>query len=486
MKRVLFVFILLFLLLSTFTKPVYALCTEQEDAIQNLLDEAVRKSGGPSISVSLIHNEESSFFSSGYANLETKTIADENTFYELASVSKAFTGTAILLLEEQGHLSMTDSIDMYLPWLNLNYDGQSIDMQSMTLNHFLHHTSGLTNEKHFTIIPEGNSADMLLKTVESINNVELDFSPGERYNYGTINYDVLGLVIEVVSGKSYETFMIDEIFKPIGMNQTYLYVEDAQANGEMAQGYRRSFFITTPFDAPTYAGNKPAGYIISNAKDMARWMQIQMGNVNDIPDSLISTIENSHIANKSVAEDYGMYYGGGWLINNDSSIIEHGGVNPTFSTQVTMYPSEGIAITVLSNNSNNNNFGLAENILNILNDNLDQTYERSAIQLGDIALSVATIIFMMLSILFVTLGLKRYRNKQKQSYSIRKVPIVIGVVITLALLILTIIYPSFIDYNWPTLLIWQPYSLLTFFISLTLLSASFTYFISKGKVKLNE
>ena len=95
------------------------------------------------------------------------------------------------------------------------------------------------------------------------------FSPGEQYNYGTVNYDVLGLVIEIVSRQSYEDFMKEQVFLPLGLHQTYVYKEDAR-HWTVSTGLPFFLFITTPFNAPYYTGNKPAGYIISNTKDMAR------------------------------------------------------------------------------------------------------------------------------------------------------------------------------------------------------------------------
>lgn len=276
MKKTFAIFIVALTLVGTFASRTYALSENQSVAIETLLNESTRMSGAPGMSVSIIDEGETYYISSGYADREKKKPATENTLYELASVSKAFTGVGILLLEEQHRLSMTDPIQKYLPWISFNYKGVPIDMQTITLNHFLHHTSGLTNEKHFQDIPRGRSRDMLLKTVETLMDTELEFSPGQQYQYGTINYDVLGLVIEIVSGKSYKSFMADEVFHPLGLEHTYLYEEDAQNTGQMAQGYRTSFFMKSPYDAPDYAGNKPAGYIISDSKDTARWMKIQM------------------------------------------------------------------------------------------------------------------------------------------------------------------------------------------------------------------
>lgn len=139
------------MLFVVFTRSTYALSEEQSVAIQELLDDACHTSWVPGISISIINGYETLYFSSGYADRVKMLSATENALYELALVSKAFTGTGILFLEEKGLLSMTDPIQKYLPWLSFEYKGSPIDMQGLTLNHFLHHTSGITNGKHFQI-----------------------------------------------------------------------------------------------------------------------------------------------------------------------------------------------------------------------------------------------------------------------------------------------------------------------------------------------
>lgn len=84
-------------------------------------------------------------------------------------------------------------------------------------------------------------------------------------------------------------------------------------------------FYDNPFKAPDYAGNKPAGYIISNTKDMARWLGIQMGIVQDIPEIFHTVIEKSHRGDMSVSAVNGMYYAAGWSVNAEQTIIEHTG-----------------------------------------------------------------------------------------------------------------------------------------------------------------
>ncbi|GAB0171783.1 serine hydrolase domain-containing protein [Lysinibacillus sp. CTST325] len=480
MKKTIVFVLTILILFSGFATQSYALSDSKSVAIQALLDDASRTSGVPGMSISILANDEVFYFSSGYADLEKGLSASENTLYELASVSKAFTGMGILLLEEQGLLSMTDPIQKYLPWFTLKYQGKPVDMQSLTLNNFLHHTSGLTNIRHTQNIPQGNTPDMLQKTVETLVDAELAFSPGEQYNYGTVNYDVLGLVIEIVSRQSYEDFMREQVFLPLGLHQTYVYKEDAQATGQLAQGYRSSFFITTPFNAPDYAGNKPAGYIISNTKDMARWMGIQMGIVQDIPEIFHRVIEKSHRGDMSVSAVNDMYYAAGWSVNAEQTFIEHTGGNPNFRTEVAILPNERTAICLLSNGANTN-INLVLKVKNILNGNLTQSYEISGTQLLDIILSSTTIILCLLAVLLFLLGLrKRKTNEQQPMTKTRTIVTIIFLIATIAQCIM------FFAFDWSTILIWQTYSVLTALISSTLLTASITWYILTDKMPRSE
>lgn len=472
MKKIFIFILMIFILFSGFSTQSYALSDSKSAAIQSLLDDARHISGVPGMSISILVDNEVLYFSSGYADREKELSASENTLYELASVSKAFTGLGILLLEEQGLLSMTDPVQKYLPWFTLKYQGRLVDMQSLTLNNFLHHTSGLTNIRHTQNIPQGNTPDMLQKTVEMLANAELEFPPGEQYNYGTVNYDVLGLVIEMVSGQSYEDFMKEQVFQPLGLHQTYVYKEDAQATGQLAQGYRSSFFMTTPFKAPDYAGNKPAGYIISNTKDMARWMGLQMGIVQNIPEIFQTVIEKSHRGDMSVSSVNDMYYAAGWLVNADQTIIEHTGGNPNFRTEVVILPNERTAICLLSNGANTN-INMVLKVKDILDGNLTQSYEISGTQLLDIILSSFTIILSLLAVLLFLLGL-RSRRKTNERHRMTKKRTIVTVIFLIATITLGILCFAF---DWSTILIWQTYSVFTALISSALLTASITWFV---------
>ncbi|KTD86632.1 serine hydrolase domain-containing protein [Paenibacillus etheri] len=472
MKKTIVCVITILILFSGFATQSYAsLSDTQSAAIHALLDDARRISGVPGMSISILADDEMFYFSSGYADRESGLSASENTLYELASVSKAYTGMGILLLEEQGLLSMTDTVQKYLPWFTLKYQGKPVDMQSLTLNNFLHHTSGLTNGRHSQNIPQGNTPDLLHKTVEMLVDAELAFPPGEQYSYGTVNYDVLGLVIEIVSGQSYEDFMREQVFQPLSLHQTYVYKEDAQATGQLAQGYRSSFFMTTPYNAPDYSGNKPAGYIISCTKDMARWMGIQMGIVKDIPEIFHTVIEKSHQGDMSVPAVNEMYYAAGWTVNANQTIIEHPGGNPNFGTEVVILPNERTAVCLLTNGANINR-SMVLKVKDILDGNLTQSYEISGTQLLDIILSSTTIILCLLAVLFFLLGLRRRKTNERQAMTKKR--IIVTAILLIATIALCIMCCAL---DWSTILIWQTYSVLTALISSALLTASITWFV---------
>ena len=177
-------------------------------------------------------------------------------------------------------------------------------MQSIRIEHFIHHTVGIT-QNHRNNVFEREDPDTLQRTVEALIDAQLDFLPGERFEYGTKNYNVLGMVIEAASGLSYEAFMRTHIFEPLGLYNTFADRDDAIATNRLAQGYFTQFiFQTRARDSQEARGSVPTGYIISDAYDMARWMQIQLGVTNDIPEIFNQIIPISHEEDRTVAPEY--------------------------------------------------------------------------------------------------------------------------------------------------------------------------------------
>jgi len=470
-----------FIQLIGFSTSVYAMTDEQSNAIQSFLDDAQRISRAPGIAVAVFVDGETHFFSAGVANRNTGASVDEETLWVLASTSKAFTGLGVLLLEEQGLLSLSDSITEHLPWLTFQYQGQPIDMQDIRLYHFLHHTSGIGNSSGQQMRTSRLNQDTLQISVESMIDSELAFYPGERFEYGTRNYNILGLVIETVTGQSYESFMEEQVFLPLGLTQTFAYRNLAESTDRLAVGYAVQFILfTTLSDSPETRGGVPEGGLISSARDMERWMRIQLGVAEDIPEIFKKIISRSHEQGQSVVQNNGNFYAAGWNVNAEQTRIEHTGNSPGWMSNVVLFPEEQIGITLLTNAVIN--WDMVDNIKGILDGNLNQAYPMYFLQVLDILMTAITIFSGLAVALFIYFGWRRPRCIKKALMTKRRVMLIVfWAVITIIMFIISYMFPSIVlgsGWTWPYAFIILPYSHLTGMLALALLSVSITWFVA--------
>lgn len=236
------------------------------DEVDQYVEAFIKKRNIPGLSLAVIR-EGKLVKAAGYglANLEWKVPATPDTVYEIGSISKHFTAEAILLLVEDGKLGLDDPLGKYLNEVPATWKG-------LTLRQLLAHTSGLKDWEAANVLSYRReyTADEFIKLLAPF---PLNFSPGEQWSYTNTAYPLLGLVIERVSGKSFEEFMAARIFKPLGMNATQFnhptqiipnhasgYVEEA---GKLRKG--------EPLRPQVIA---PNGGMLTTVLDMAKWEQI--------------------------------------------------------------------------------------------------------------------------------------------------------------------------------------------------------------------
>lgn len=324
--------------------------------------ELMKQGKIPGVSIVVIDGEENVFIKSfGYADREKKIPVTSGTLFELASCSKAFTALGVLRLEQDGRVDIDEPVSAYLPWFYTTYWFRKT--RAITLRHCLYHTSGIY-WKSIADIPPGDRPDSLERTVRNIVGIRLRYPPGRRYSYATVNYDILGAVIETVSGMCFEDYMRQEVFEPLGLNHTRVGVEKGEHL--MSAGYKAGLLWPSRFNSPPYRGNAPAGYIVSNAVDIARWMRHQLG-LEDSP--LAPLIRRTHEPDQSVPRNWvtGGYSGQGWQLDEDGR-LGFKGVNPSFTCEIILSPQRKRAVAVLSNCSSNNTFILMRYIRLLLFD----------------------------------------------------------------------------------------------------------------------
>ena len=296
----------------------------------------------------------------GLASLEYMVPNAVGTQYNIASVSKQFTGMAMVLLEQRGVLSLEDDIRKHLPWVP--------DFgQTITIRHMLNHTSGLRS-LHALLSLAGWRGDDT-RTNEDINRFvrdqrELNFEPGSEYLYCNTGFMLLATLVEEKTGESFADWMTANVFEPLGMNRTYVeaqYNRVAPGNATSYNGSASSEFSR----AVEYWGYVGSGNMHSTTSDMLSWLHNFSEPKKGWEDAfkrMVETVDFNNGEPQSYALGIGVndYYG--------HRRIGHGGSIGGFRSQIQTFPEDKLSIVVLTNFSSANPGGKLNRIANILLD----------------------------------------------------------------------------------------------------------------------
>ncbi|PEA54728.1 serine hydrolase [Bacillus pseudomycoides] len=482
------------LAVSGFTsKMANADSSEKIQKIEKFVEEQRSISKIPGISLVIVEKGKTVYQKGfGYADVKAQTPVTSNTLFEIGSTTKAFTGLAILQLEKEGLLKRSDDVRKYIPWLELKYNGEP---QAITLNQLLHHTSGIASNS-ITQISESNADNALELTVRTLLNQQLDRKPGSSWEYATINYDILGLVIESVTNRPYDLYMKKQILEPIGMKESFVGLHQVQST-EMASGYKRGFMKEQSYTPPIYRGNIPAGYVISNTNDIAKWMKLQLGNdsSNAIDKQLI---QESHIPDQSVEPfDKNTYYASGWGVmkKNEKQYIFHAGENPTFTSYFIMQPDEELGIAILSNMNTSYTTAIGQGVMDLWEGNNVTNNHSDNYQKMDRVVTILCIVVGCFGLFFIILSLRIMRQlvrKQriKTPLNVKRVLLLsIHTLIVATLLTLTITFPKILGVSWAFIKVWAPTTIPVIIYSVIAVSIIYYLFglllVFTKKIKLN-
>ncbi|MCJ8013112.1 beta-lactamase family protein [Paenibacillus sp. KQZ6P-2] len=472
--------IAMILAVSGFTpKIANADSSEKIQKINQFVEQQQSISKIPGISVVIVEKGQTVYQNSfGYADVKAKTPVTDKTLFELGSTSKAFTGLAILQLEKEGLLKRSDDVRKYIPWLELKYNGEP---QTITIDQLLHHTSGIPSNS-ITHIPESNAENALELTVKTLLNQQLDRKPGSSFEYATINYDILGLVIEMVTKQPYDVYMKQHILEPIGMKDSFVGLHQVQS-AEMASGYKIGFMKEQAYTPPIYRGNIPAGYMISNTNDIAKWMNLQLGNnLSHAIDKLL--IQESHIPDQSVEPfDKNTYYASGWGVQqkNDKPYIFHAGENPTFTSYFIMQPDEQLGVAILANMNTSFTTAIGQGVMDLWEGSNVTNNHSDSYQKLDQIVTILCISACCFCVLFMMLTLRimgRIARKQRiwTSLNVKRILLLsVHTLIVAAILTLTIIIPKILGMPWTFIKVWAPTTISVF--PYCILAACIIYFI---------
>lgn len=308
------------------------------DNIDDLITAQMQKRHIPGLSLAVVRDGKVlKMRGYGLASVELGVPATEETVYHLASLTKAFTATAVMMLVEDGRLGLDDKITARL-------DGLPAAWGPITIRHLLTHTSGLVPDPvpwSLETVSRPYTREELLKLITA---APLEFQPGTSYRYANSDYYLLALVIEKVSGKPYGEFLSERIFRPLGMTATRVENPwEVVRNKAGGYGWDQGSQNVPPLIHPSQAYG--SGNLLSSVADLVKFdAALSSGRLLGR-----ASLEQMWTPAKINGEEIG--YGLGWNVYNYRShkIVGHGGNTPGFASELLHYVDDGTTVILLCN-----------------------------------------------------------------------------------------------------------------------------------------
>ncbi|MBN1478533.1 beta-lactamase family protein [Candidatus Sumerlaeota bacterium] len=293
----------------------------------------------------------------GLAQVEERIPCEPQTNFRLASVTKQFTAMAVLICRERGLLSLDDPITRFFP------DFPEIGEQ-ITVRRLLNHTSGMV--AYEDLIPEDQTEQVhdrdVLALVETQHGTY--FTPGSQYRYSNSGYALLAMIVEEVSGQRFAEFLRDNIFLPLGMENTVALEEGISEVPHRAHGYRETdegdFESRDQSVTSAVLGD---GGIYTSVLDFAKWDEALCGETLVSRESIEEAFTSGVLTDGTETG-----YGFGWRFEerNGVRVIYHNGSTCGFSTAMRHVPERHLGLVVLTNRNSGGAGGLADEILALL------------------------------------------------------------------------------------------------------------------------
>ena len=295
----------------------------------------------------LIGDSERVLFSNsyGFEDPESTSALKQSSVFNLASVSKQFTAMAVLLLEHEGKLSVSDLLRDHVPEMGIYPD--------ITIEHLLHHTSGIADYMRLAI--KHNADKELFKTSDLISlftnqQPPLDFRPGTKFQYSNTGYVLLAEIVARASGKTFDAYLSENVIKPAGMTDSQVFNRLSTSEpADRVFGFKRSWLNrakTRPHDLNNFDGVAGDGGVYASARDLHRWHQALLtGKL--LPHSVYRRATTSGTLEDGSETGYGY----GWFVQSET-VVDHAGGWVGFSAYIYRDLATGKLLVILDNSSN--------------------------------------------------------------------------------------------------------------------------------------
>ena len=321
--------------------------------IDAFVRDQVQRHGIPGVALALVEGDRILHLQGfGKADQTGRAITAQTPF-DLASVSKPVTALAVMQLVEVGAVALDAPVQRYVPAFRL---ADPVASAQITVRHLLQHTSGIPVTSCDTRV----GAVTLEQYVAELQTVKLAHPPGTHYDYCSGNYNVLGRIIETVSGRAYGDYMQQQVFVPLQMHHTFTSLEAARQDG-LAQEYQWLFGLAVPAPSHYTPSQLPSGYVMSSAEDMAHFLIAQLnggrfGASRVLSAEGIAAMHAPGVATGDGTETYGL----GWMTGGSIGgvpVIQHDGGHANARTFLFLEPATRRGAVLLINS-----FGLLPDV----------------------------------------------------------------------------------------------------------------------------
>ena len=415
MKRVLIVLLLLCIPFISFSAEAESMSSNDWMEIDQLVNKNIIRYKIPGMSAILIDmkSQNTSFYGK---DAYGKNI-DSTTKFELGALSESFVATGIFLLEEAGMLSLDDPINKYIPWFTTYYKGEYDQRDydgevQLTIAHCLYHTSGLpaylptaTNREDIGVIEKTFKNAAL-----SISGVVLRHYPGSYRDTSQVDYILLGIVIDAVYNTGYESFMVNNVFSPLGLSNTR--VSGSEVN-QHPVGYRLEYFKPKPLTGYPTEVVSTGNSIYTTAADMERWISMLIGNTI-IPSELQNAIRKTF--NWDVSAE--PLYSAGWVRSGNTMGYRQDGSGMGFSTSLLLNKEESFGICILANMNSNIPSYIINSIINLRNGKSTERYKENSDNKSNYIFTIVAIasgVGIILYLILLIKALTELHNKKRTS-----------------------------------------------------------------------
>jgi D-alanyl-D-alanine carboxypeptidase len=316
------------------------LSSDMREKIDKIAMDVLTKTDVPSASLALVKDGQIVYLHAyGDAKLEPRVAAKPEMRYSIGSISKQFTAAAVLLLEEQGKLSLNDTVAKYIPDLTR--------ANEVTIRQLLSHTSGYQDYwPQDYVMPNMLQPTTAQKILDGWAKKPLDFEPGTKWQYSNTNFVIAGLIVEKVSGMPLLKFLQEKIFSPLGM-KSVANTDQEKLGDTDPTGYMR--YALGPLRPAPKEGKGwlfAAGELAMPAEDLAKW------DMSIIEQKLMKPASYREFETETVLKDgLGTRYGLGVDVRSDFGhrMLSHGGEVSGFTAENMVFPDEKVAVAVLTN-----------------------------------------------------------------------------------------------------------------------------------------